>query len=155
MEKQDIINYVLETPTNTNPAVLSGMLDSLGGGVETVTLFDDDISGFTYTPSSQSGPAMARLNGTIIPVGTVGDGILKVIYEGANKITLLSGGGYSVYFDTSELDPNLPFTTFGITSYYDPVDSSIITMYGRTGQDTEFEAYCQESHHLKVEWFTV
>lgn len=44
MDKQDIINYVLETPTNTNPAVLSGMLDSLGGGSaeEGVLLYEGD-----------------------------------------------------------------------------------------------------------------
>lgn len=37
MEKQDIINYVLNTPENTNPAVLKGMLEQLesgGGGGE-------------------------------------------------------------------------------------------------------------------------
>lgn len=28
MTKQDILNYVMNTPENTNPAVLSGMLDS-------------------------------------------------------------------------------------------------------------------------------
>ena len=39
MEKQDIINYVLTTPENTNPAILEGMLEQLiaqsgGGGGE-------------------------------------------------------------------------------------------------------------------------
>lgn len=28
MTKQDILNYVMNTPENTNPAVFSGMLDS-------------------------------------------------------------------------------------------------------------------------------
>lgn len=34
MEKQDIINYVLNTPENTNPVILNGMLSQLeaGGG---------------------------------------------------------------------------------------------------------------------------
>lgn len=155
MSKEEILNYVMNSPENTNPNVLGNMLDSLGGGIEMITLFDDDISGFTYTPSSQSGPATARLDGTIIPISTVGDGILNITYEGAHKITLLSSNNYGLSFNTSELDPNLPFVHFGINSYYDPVDSSIITIYGRTGQDAEFEAYCQEPHHLKVEWFTV
>lgn len=46
MDKQDIINYVLETPTNTNPAVLSGMLDSIEGGnaEEWVLLYEGDIA---------------------------------------------------------------------------------------------------------------
>lgn len=36
MEKQDIINYVLNTPENTNPVILNGMLSQLeaGGGGE-------------------------------------------------------------------------------------------------------------------------
>ena len=32
MDKNDILNYVTETPGNTNRAVLSGMLDSMSGG---------------------------------------------------------------------------------------------------------------------------
>lgn len=30
MTKQDIINHILKTPSNTNPAVLSGLLDDFG-----------------------------------------------------------------------------------------------------------------------------
>lgn len=157
MANTDILQYLRKTPHNTNVNVVKGMIgnESGSGAIEVVTLFDDDISGFTYTPSSQSGPARARLEGTIIPISTVGDGILKVTYEGMHKITVLSGNGYSISFNASELDLNLPFTSFSMYSYYDPVDGSIINMYGRTGQDAELEAYCQESHHLKVEYFTV
>ena len=46
MDKQDIINYVLKTPTNTNPAVLSGMLDSIEGddsAEEGVLLYEGDV----------------------------------------------------------------------------------------------------------------
>ena len=32
MNKQDIIDYVLKTPSNTNPAVLDTMLNELSGG---------------------------------------------------------------------------------------------------------------------------
>ena len=32
MTKQDIINYVTETPQNTNPAILNTMLDQLSSG---------------------------------------------------------------------------------------------------------------------------
>lgn len=45
MEKEDIVNYVMETPGNSNPAVLRDMLDSYsgGGGVFWVTFtWDDD-----------------------------------------------------------------------------------------------------------------
>ena len=153
MDKQDIINYVLETPTNTNPAVLSGMLDSLGGGIEIVTLFDDDITGFTYTPGGQSGPSVGRLGGTIIPVSTVGPGFLKISYEGVSAFVVMNSGDY--FTSLSYINSDLPLATCNITSYYDPVDSSIITMNGKPNQDAEFEVFCQEPHHLKVEWFTI
>ena len=45
MEKQDIIDYVLRTPGNTNPAVLDGMLNSIdgGGSEEGVLIFEGDV----------------------------------------------------------------------------------------------------------------
>lgn len=32
MTKQDIIDYIMETPGNTNPAILSQMIDEVSGG---------------------------------------------------------------------------------------------------------------------------
>ena len=32
MEKQEVIDYVMNTPMNTNPRILGQMLDELGGG---------------------------------------------------------------------------------------------------------------------------
>lgn len=32
MTKQDIIDYIMETPGNTNPAILNQMIDEVGGG---------------------------------------------------------------------------------------------------------------------------
>jgi len=45
MEKQDIIDYVLRTPGNTNPAVLDGMLNSIdgGGSEEGVLIYEGDV----------------------------------------------------------------------------------------------------------------
>lgn len=43
MEKQDIINYVLNTPENTNPVILNGMLSQLeagGGGASDLEWFE-------------------------------------------------------------------------------------------------------------------
>lgn len=54
MSKEDVINYVMTTPSNPNRAVLEGMLEGMNG-IEMVTLFDDDIN-FIYT-TSQYGPA--------------------------------------------------------------------------------------------------
>lgn len=48
MDKEDIINYVMETPGNSNPAVLGSMLESYGGGSSTdflivnLTMNEDD-----------------------------------------------------------------------------------------------------------------
>ena len=153
MDKNTILNYVTETPGNTNRAVLRSMLDSLDGGIEMVTLFDDDISGFTYTPSSQYGPATANLYNTIIPTSTVEEGFLKVTYEKVSRFVVFNKGSYNLTL--SYYDSNLPFRSVGISSYYDPVDSVIIQITGLLGKDAELEAYSRESHHLKVEWFTV
>ena len=49
MDKNDILNYVTETPGNTNRAVLSGMLDSMSGGGES------EMFMVTITPDSHIG----------------------------------------------------------------------------------------------------
>ena len=47
MEKQEIIDYVLNTPENTNPAILEGMLEQLiaesGGGGEGGDVISGDV----------------------------------------------------------------------------------------------------------------
>ena len=48
MSKEDIINYVMTTPSNSNRAVLSGMLDSIaqsGGTVEVERIFIANVNG--------------------------------------------------------------------------------------------------------------
>ena len=151
MDKQDIINYVLDTPTNTNPAVLSGMLDSLGGGIEMITLFDDDIPSFTYTPGSQSGPAYGSYFGTLSnPVAD--SGIIRVTYENKSAFGLYtSSSGFSATINISES----PVQSFQINPY-----SSLNSFHCNISSlnpsvESEFEAYCQEPHHLKIEWFPV
>ena len=151
--KQEIINYVMHTPNNTNPSVLESMLNSMNGVVNMVTLFDDDISGFTYTPSSQYGPATAGLNNTIIPTSTVEEGFLKVTYEKVSNFVVFNKDSYNLTLRYS--DSNLPFSIVKINSYHDPVDSVIIQIIGLSEKDVELEAYSQEPHHLKVEWFTI
>lgn len=155
MGNKEILDYVRNTPGNTNPSVLKGMLDSLGG-IDMTILFDGDLTGFSYSASTQYGPATAQLPGSnrpIIPTSTVGNGILKITYDGVSKFTILDGSQYAITF--SEFDSSRPVGYVNIGSYYDPKDSITINMQGRSGQDAEFEAYCQEPHHLKVEWFTV
>ena len=51
MTKQEIIDYVMTTPSNPNKAVLEGMLDSFsdgeGGGSSRVLLYENDALDFT------------------------------------------------------------------------------------------------------------
>ena len=49
MDKDTILNYVTETPGNTNRAVLGSMLDSIGGGGES------EMFMVTITPDSNIG----------------------------------------------------------------------------------------------------
>ncbi len=43
MDKETILNYVTETPGNTNRAVLGSMLDSMGGGESSSNVFVADV----------------------------------------------------------------------------------------------------------------
>lgn len=51
--KNEIFNYVMKTPENTNPAILKSLLDELneggggGGGATVTTFFDDTV---TFSP---------------------------------------------------------------------------------------------------------
>ena len=52
MSKEDVINYVMTTPSNPNRAVLSGMLDSIanaGGGTLRVNIASSDQTEGTIT----------------------------------------------------------------------------------------------------------
>lgn len=50
MSKQDIIDYVLNSPHNTNPAVLRSMMSSLGGG-EPVILYPNSADYYLEDPT--------------------------------------------------------------------------------------------------------
>ena len=45
MGKEEILDYVMNSPGNTNRAVLSGMLDSVTGGSGGETLIVNDVGG--------------------------------------------------------------------------------------------------------------
>lgn len=50
MSKQDVIDYVLNSPHNTNPAVLRSMMSSLGGG-EPVILYPNSADYYLEDPA--------------------------------------------------------------------------------------------------------
>lgn len=51
MTKQDIINHILKTPSNTNPAVLSGILDGFGASDNKQEIELSATENKVYTPA--------------------------------------------------------------------------------------------------------
>lgn len=50
MTKQDVINHILKTPSNTNPAVLSGILDGFGSSDNKQEIELSATENKVYTP---------------------------------------------------------------------------------------------------------
>lgn len=151
MEKQDIINYVLKTPTNTNPAVLSGMLDSIegsgSGAIEMTTVFEDDIS-LTYT-IGQFGPPVGGYddNFTI----QVTNGFFKLVYDNNDVLlgtikegAIINSGDYLADYDITFRE-----------SYDKDFHFSISGKNESDEEKEKIQAYCQTPHHLKIEYFEV
>ena len=99
MEKQDIINYVLTTPENTNPAILEGMLEQLiaqsgGGGGESdlttanVTIANDTSEEYqtVYLPFCQEAAgdvAPATTFPMLVVTNDASQDVKAVLYKGA------------------------------------------------------------------------
>ena len=154
MGTQEVVDYVMNSPHNTNRAVLESMLDSVSsGGVEMVTLFDDDISTTNYSPSTQYGHAHGDGFG-VFSNSAAEDGLIKITYENKNAFGIYtktsSGAGFN--FTVHMNDMELPLSGFTLSDY-SSLNSFYFAIYGARDKDAEFEAYCQEPHHLKVEWF--
>ena len=66
MLNKDVLQYLRETPHNTNVNVVKGMVGngSGSGAIEMTTLFEDDIS-LSYQPGGQFSSAYATYNTTI------------------------------------------------------------------------------------------
>lgn len=103
MDKNDIIEYVMNTPHNTNRAVLSGMLNQLteGGG-------SSDFSTATVTITNSSGNAFQGAGSSFDDVGNIaygdfyleGDSVINLIlYKGSSRISLFT----SIYKNTVAL----------------------------------------------------
>ena len=152
MGKEEILSYVMNSPENTNPNVLGSMLDSLGGGIEMITLFDDDDINSEYI-ASQYGPAYGRVY-INIPVDTVDAGFILVTYEGDHYFGVISN-----YHQLSVQDglPNseLPFVSISLAPYSFEDKNYMFSIQSNESSSPELEAYCQEPHHLKVEWFII
>ena len=90
MDKNDILDYVTETPGNTNRAVLGSMLDSMGGGESIPLIVNMSVNSEGYTLDKTFGE-------------------IRIAYEAGRVIKL-------VYFDEGVYGNNLDiFFISGIT----------------------------------------
>ena len=149
MDKQQIIDYVMNSPANTNKMVLSDMLDSMDGMVNMITLFDDDIT-CTYNAGSQYGPAYG-IGFEDFTTSIDESGVIRVTYE--NKSAL--GVYTNTNFEATVLIEESPLYSIRIAKYSSPNSFNFKITALDQEVESEFEAYCQESHHLKIEWFTI
>lgn len=77
MDKDTILDYVTETPGNTNRAVLGSMLDEIGGGgAEPLIInrtFDSDTESYTYGDTTFGEVRQAFESGRLVIIRTEGD----------------------------------------------------------------------------------
>lgn len=162
MDKNTILNYVTETPGNTNRAILRSMLNSISSEVEMVTLFEEDINleyYFQYTAN-----AGYRLNNVTLSMS-----------EGYIKVTLDDIVTFGVVTSEYNYQSSSFYLRFSATksNYHLFSDENIFSVGCETGLDgdslylfyyfrssseqdiPELQAYCQEPHHLKIEWFII
>ena len=151
MGNKEILDYVRNTPGNTNPSVLKGMLDSMGDGIEMVTLFDDDIN-LEYN-TSQYGPAYGETY-VNISVDTIDAGFILIIYEGDHYFGIMTNY-HQLDAKYGLPSPELPFVSIDLSRYSFGDKNHRFSIQSNKSSNPELEAYCQEPHHLKVEWFTV
>lgn len=152
MEKQQIIDYVMNSPANTNPNVLGTMLDGIGGGgVEMTTVFEDDIT-LTYDNSDSYIPAQGKYS-NVISSNFTQDGILRLTYENMSFLMLPKDGLFNGYINVS--DSTLPFSSIQSGNSYEIQGNFDINLQTVIGKESEFQTYCQTPHHLKIEWFTI
>ena len=157
MANNDILQYLRKTPHNTNVNVVKGMIgnESGGGAIEMTTVFDEDITFTDYVPGSQYGSAHAS-GFYELPFSTIEKGILKCTYENFNFFIIYTpgaGSGRNQGFGSSS-DDDTPCGTISIGQYNEHSFNCVIYPKG-PDVESEFEAYCQTPHHLKIEWFIV
>jgi len=149
MDKQQIIDYVMNNPANTNPNVLGTMLDSMDGMVNMVTIFDDDIT-CTYHAGSQYGPAYGD-EFEDFTTAIDESGIIRVTYENKSALGVYTNTNFEATVSIEES----PLYSIRIAKYSSPNSFYFRTTALNQEVESEFEAYCQEPHHLKIEWFTI
>lgn len=114
MSVQDVVDYVLQSPQNTNPTILKQMIrensSSSGGG-------DTFVVHGTVTPPTQEGEE---------PSLTVQESINDIIsaYE-SNKIVILSIDGHAIKFFCTDCNSSEEFIEFAGYMYGNETNSNI------------------------------
>lgn len=164
MDKEKVIDYVMNSPQNTNRAVLSTLLDEGGGGgsITMTTLFDEDIT-FTYQENEKYMNTLASYTKEMPDLNT-DYGFVKVTLD--NSIIILgtssidynnyaaiytAKNSFSLFSDSDLYNISVNYNKGG-SDYFEII--SMITAPS-TGAFEKLETYCNENHHLKMEWFII
>lgn len=118
MDKEDIINYVMETPGNSNPAVLGSMLNSYGGGGVLPTVTSED-NGDVLTVVNGEWNKAAPSGGSSQTKGYTYSS--QTIYVLTNQTVEAKDGGWYVG-DTSIGDILVPVTPDGLSTAHFVLD---------------------------------
>lgn len=155
MTKEDIINYVMNTPTNTNRAVLSSMLDDYngGGGGSGEMVFTEEFKTSLLNMFEQVAYANengqdyydaleAAMDTTPAPTPKVLTSISAVFTQGANVI-----------YDSDTLDSLKQYLV--VTAHYDDESSAVVTSYTLSGTLVAGTSTITVSYEGKATTFTV
>lgn len=126
MNKQDIIDYVMETPENTNPVILNQMIDEVGGDGSNIKIANVKLNG--------NSEITIRLKCFTL------DGCID------NKLCSFDGTTYKIpmYIVNDPEHPELPYGQDGLLSYTgeNQLNISIIgSADSEEGQDVETGEY--------------
>ena len=103
MSKQDIINYVMNSPENTNPVILKQLVDDIATGINLKLVDESELGAFSLEGANMiqmSGPKIKKIGGYFFAEGK---NLLKVDFPDATEIE------YYVFLNCSKLvNINLP-----------------------------------------------
>jgi len=105
MEKNDVIKYVMNSPQNTNPAILGQMLDEMGGSgssdftIAQMTLSFNSNSYVQYPSIAGVGDYDRCMAMSVEDSGTYP----LVLYKGQSMVTVHDYSSYEVTEDATDL----------------------------------------------------
>lgn len=157
MSKEDVMDYVMTTPSNPNRAVLSGMLDSIadaGGGSrvllyenDAVTVDQDGMSPLKYTQFSPFEPMQFATWSDDKAFSIEVDG--EIAFTGAasiaNKIGLTSPGDASGVEEGKSVG-----VEFSIQNFTMPDESTGVLLFGIKMLIIDTSKHSGNTHSIKI-----